>query len=97
MCKAPRRHAAGGRRSDGLGRDRLQRSAQAVGVSGFVLREQSAQHRAQAFVDQMDVGQIPGRIADFEAGQMAVLVRRLETAALDDDGSVALSLGASLG
>src|ERR1700683_3989635 len=45
----------------------------------------------------MDVGQIPGRIADFEAGQMAVLVRRLESAALDDDGSVALALGASLG
>ena len=55
------------RRGDGLGRDRLQRSAQAVGVSRLVLREQPAQQLAQAFVDQMDLGEIPGRIADFES------------------------------
>jgi len=82
---------------DGPGRDRIERTAQAAGVPRLVLWEQPAQHLAQTFVDQMDLCQVPGRIADIEASEMAILVRHLEAAAVDGDGAVALALGALLG
>src|SRR3981081_1094678 len=45
----------------------------------------------------MDLGQVPGRIADIEASEMAISVRYLEAAAVDGDGAFALALGALLG
>ena len=48
-------------------------------------------------IHEVDLGQIPGRVADLEPGEMAVAVGHLEAAALDDDGAVALPLLAALG
>ena len=49
---------------------------------------------AGALVDEMDEAEIPVGVADLDAGEMAITVRHLEAAALDDDGAVALLVGA---
>jgi hypothetical protein len=45
----------------------------------------------------MDFGEVPGRVADLESREMAVLVRHFETAGIDGDGAIAFALGAWLG
>src|SRR5258707_11409325 len=53
-------------------------------------------HRAGAFVDEVDRGEIPTGEADLDAGEVSVAVGDLEAVPLDDDGAVALALCATI-
>src|SRR5258705_8180433 len=50
-----------------------------------------------AGLTSMGAGEIPACVTNLDAGEMAVAVRHLETAPLDDDGAVALALHALIG
>ena len=82
---------------DGLGRDRIERTAPAVGILGLVLGIEPGQRLASAFVDEVDEAEIPTGVADLDAGEMAVAVWNLEAAPLDDDSAVAFALHAVIG
>ena len=82
---------------DGLGRDRIERTAQAAGVLGLVLGIEPGQRLAGPFVDEVDEAEVPSGVADLDAGEMAVAVWNLEAAPLDDEGAVALALHAVIG
>ena len=49
---------------------------------------------AGTLIDEMDEAEIPAGVADLDAVEMSITVRHLEAAALDDDGAVALLVGA---
>ena len=84
---------------DGLrfGGDSLEAATQAGGVGRLVLGEQPAKHRAGMRIDEVDLGEIPGGEANFQQGEMPILVGNFEAAAFDDGGAVALAQGPSFG
>ena len=86
-----RRHAAGGRR-EGLGAssDRRKPSTFRACPGGTVCTAPCPGVR-RSDGPESD----PRPLSGFEPGQMAISVRRLETAPLDGEGSVALALGSS--
>ena len=49
---------------------------------------------AGPLVDEMDEAEIPAGVADLNAVEMPIAVRHLEAAPVDDDGAVALPVGA---
>ena len=58
--------------------------------------KQPAQHLAGAFIYEVNLGEIPAGVADLDAREVSVAVRDLEAVSLDDDGAVALALGATI-
>ena len=49
---------------------------------------------AGTLIDKMDKAEIPAGVADLDAVEMPITVRHLEAASIDDDGAVALLVGA---
>jgi len=68
---AEQRGDAGGFGGGDGGGGRHQRPAEAVGVAGLVEGIETIEGNAGVLVDEPDVGQVPARVADLQAVQMA--------------------------
>jgi hypothetical protein len=68
--------------------------ALAVGVAGLVQRIEPGEERAGGGIDEVDLTQVPGGVADVDAGEVSVAGRDFEAPPQEAEGAVAAALGA---